>query len=422
MKSTGSKGVKKSTGKKRTREDEGSSKNMWTGFKRRKFDTPQKDQEPKPRLGPPQFKNLDDFFDNEEQIEVDGLKKLSLAPSRSKLSELQKLKKQRAEEQARRERERIRQEEEKARKEREEKREEQRKFREQQRKEQDEQLRQERERQAREEEELRKARAEQEARTPSVETGLRAPKSKVIKALPEQWKGPVDQSVINGKHEGKLVHGAGVDLSARDFGKLVPETAWLNDDCILESLVCLSAAINNMAGVKEKEDVPRCVPISSLYWKAFTADHNKLYPRAFKRSWNMTKENFMQIDTVLIPVNHGAHWTLLVIRPSQRTIAYCDSFGSAGASHVAHAREWLSRFLGGTSAARADEWDVVKYNVPGQTNMYDCGVFVITNAMFVALGLDPAQYEAVDMPLQRRRLAAVLLNGGFHGDFDLSDL
>ncbi|KAK7227080.1 hypothetical protein V2G26_015083 [Clonostachys chloroleuca] len=68
----------------------------------------------------------------------------------------------------------------------------------------------------------------------------------------------------------------------------------------------------------------------------------------------------------------------------------------------------------------AEEWTVVKHEAPRQTNGWDCGVHTITNAMCVALGLNPIDsYSTEDMPLQRLRIASVLLNRGFSGDFDL---
>ncbi|KAI1821708.1 hypothetical protein F4861DRAFT_517783 [Xylaria intraflava] len=250
--------------------------------------------------------------------------------------------------------------------------------------------------------------------------GLRRPKSALICNTPPEWVNRAFHAPDNGKFDPSVVHPDAVELQPRDFAKLVPETAWLNDDCVHSSLCCLATYVNKQAGVKPKVDTPKCVPISSLYWTAFCGDHKKLYPRPFGRKWNMTRDNLLNIDTILIPVNSGAHWTLIVIRPSRRTVSYLDSFQRPNEAQLRHAYQWLSLFLGDKFIA--DDWKTEELAVPKQTNAWDCGVFVITNAMCLALGISPMCYNEDHMPAQRLRIAAMLLNGGFRGEFDLSHL
>ncbi|KAI2626853.1 hypothetical protein GGS21DRAFT_493162 [Xylaria nigripes] len=250
--------------------------------------------------------------------------------------------------------------------------------------------------------------------------GLRRPKSALISNTSPHWVNKAWHAPQNGKFNPQGVHSDAVELQPRDFAKLVPETAWLNDDCVHSTLCCLAAYVNKKAGVRFKADAPKCVAISSLYWTAFCGDYKKLYPRPFSRKWGMTPENFLNIDTVLIPVNWGAHWTLIAIRPSRRTISYLDSFHKSNEAQLRHAYKWLELFLGNKFVA--SEWKTQEVSVPRQTNAWDCGVFVITNAMCLALGINPMCYTEGNMPAQRLRIAAMLLNGGFHGEFDLSHL
>ncbi|KAI1178208.1 hypothetical protein F4777DRAFT_586833 [Nemania sp. FL0916] len=250
--------------------------------------------------------------------------------------------------------------------------------------------------------------------------GVRKPKSVLIRELPSEWANRAENAPQNGRFKPDGVHADAVELNPRDFAKLVPPTAWLNDDCVHSSLCCLAAYVNKRANVKPKADPPKCVAVSSLYWQAFCGDHKKLYPRPFSRKWNMTPKNFLDIDTVLIPVNSNSHWTLIVIRPSRRTVSYLDSFHSRGEIHLRYAYEWLKLFLGDEFVP--DDWDTQEFTSPRQTNAWDCGVFVITNAMCLALGLSPMFYNEDMMPVQRKRIAAMLLNGGFHGEFDLGQL
>jgi sentrin-specific protease 1 len=123
------------------------------------------------------------------------------------------------------------------------------------------------------------------------------------------------------------------------------------------------------------------------------------------------------MDTVLIPICKDYHWTLLVLQPKSRKIMHLDSFNKRS-SHPDLARAWISDYLGELYSAQ--QWEVLVVRSPQQTNGYDCGVHVITNGICMALGLEPvASYCVDEMPLQRLRIAGMLLNGGLNGEFDL---
>ncbi|KAJ3575839.1 hypothetical protein NPX13_g3897 [Xylaria arbuscula] len=248
--------------------------------------------------------------------------------------------------------------------------------------------------------------------------GVRQPKSPLIREPPPEWMKRALDAPHTGHFNPTAVHPDAVELKPRDFAKLVPPTAWLNDDCVHSTLCCLAAYINNKAGVKPKVDTPKCVAVSSIYWAAFCGDHKKLYPRLFSRKWGMNPDNFLDIDTVLIPVNLHAHWTLIVLRPSRRTVSYIDSYHSQNQRQINFAFEWLELFLG--KKLYREEWTTNKFESPQQTNAYDCGVFVITNSMCIALGVTPLCYTEEDLSIQRLQIAAMLLHGGFDGPFDLS--
>ncbi|KAI1745222.1 hypothetical protein F4680DRAFT_465285 [Xylaria scruposa] len=250
--------------------------------------------------------------------------------------------------------------------------------------------------------------------------GVRRAKATLITEPSSKWVNRALDAPRSGNFDPRGVHPDAVELKPRDFAKLVPPTAWLNDDCVHSTLCCLASYINKKAGVKPKVDPPKCVAVSSLYWKAFCGDHAKLYPRPFSRKWNLTPDNFLKVDTILIPVNSNAHWTLIAIRPSRRTVSYLDSFHHRNEAQLRHAYQWLQLFLGDKFVPK--DWETKEFSSPQQTNAWDCGMFVITNAMCLALGISPMCYDEDKMPIQRQRIAAMLLNGGFSGEFDLSHL
>jgi Ulp1 family protease len=128
----------------------------------------------------------------------------------------------------------------------------------------------------------------------------------------------------------------------------------------------------------------------------------------------------LDIDTVLIPICAQSHWTLAVIRPGKRTVAHLDSMrGGRGDRNVKAKLLELVAFILEDQFVEA-EWSAIDYEAPLQTNGWDCGVFTITNAMCLAVGLNPkSSYTEGELTLQRRRLAAMLLNEGFKGEFSL---
>ncbi|KAI1323829.1 hypothetical protein F5Y16DRAFT_424622 [Xylariaceae sp. FL0255] len=250
--------------------------------------------------------------------------------------------------------------------------------------------------------------------------GVRRPRlMPIVQKLAPEWERLAQDAPINGRVEGKALHRTCADLQPRDFAKLVPETAWLNDDIIYNSLCCIANYVNEAAGVKDRVDAPKCVAFTSLYWKTFIADNKKVYPRTLLRGWNLTPQNFHEVETILVPINDGVHWTVMVVRPQRKEIAFLDSFRGLGINHLDFMREWLRRFLG-ESVYIDKEWRMRHPEVPPQSNSYDCGVFVITNSMLMSLGIDPLSYSQNDMKLQRLRIAAMLMNRGFSGEFSLS--
>ncbi|KAL2680708.1 hypothetical protein Neosp_008311 [[Neocosmospora] mangrovei] len=211
----------------------------------------------------------------------------------------------------------------------------------------------------------------------------------------------------------------GVDLRRHDFAKVVSSTEWLNDEIVNGSLMWLDQAINSAAGIKDvKRATRKCLTMSSFFFKRLQ-DQGVARTQRTLRRYGVEKRNFLDVDTILLPICERAHWTLLVVRPSKRTVAHMDSLNSRGnPAYTNLAVSWLKDVL--EEKFIKDEWKVIFHEAPLQNNGHDCGVHTITNAMCVALGLSPVDsYTASDMPAQRIRIACMLLNGGFKGEFDL---
>ena len=268
----------------------------------------------------------------------------------------------------------------------------------------------------REEEKARQAKRDQELAV----KGLRAAKHTMIEPLSHHWDSAVD-AVSHKSPTAELAKTLdGTALTKRDFGMLVPEKEWLNDNVIIGAVLAVAEYVNTQADAPKEK--PKCVAFNSYFYPRL----DEKGPDATKRMTrgkHITEDNFFDIDSILIPICAGSHWTLALVRPSLRLVTHMDSM-RAGAGLKA-VREtvmgWVKMVLG--TKFVAEEWKDVEYSCPRQRNGWDCGVFLITNATCVGLGLDPDTcYEAGQLTLQRRRIAAMLLNGGFKGDFSLDDL
>ncbi|CAK7264928.1 hypothetical protein SEPCBS119000_001243 [Sporothrix epigloea] len=270
----------------------------------------------------------------------------------------------------------------------------------------------------RKEEEARRKKEEELARL----SGLRQPARKVIASLSDSWHARVNAAMCADPNKDIAKSPEGTALRRNDFKTVVSKSEWLNDEIVNGFLLHLANYINGKAGITNpKTQTPKCHAFTSFFWKPLSSKGAAGTERWMRRV-GVTKDNFLKIDTILIPICESSHWTLVVVRPSRATITHMDSLGSLGAGRPAMTNivmRWVKDLL---KDAFSDKWRVQHYNSPRQTNGWDCGVHTITNALFLSLGLDPSFYGAVDMPLQRDRIAATLINGGFSGELDLSGL
>lgn len=247
---------------------------------------------------------------------------------------------------------------------------------------------------------------------------LREPSKPLVADLSVDWTEKV-LNILNFAANREIVKTPeGTALKLQDFGTLVPPTEWLNDEIINGTIAHLVNFVNQQAGIKNtRTHTPKIQYINSLAAKMIV-DGGEPTPRSLRRL-GIYPDNFFDIDSIFFPINRAHHWTLLVVRPKLRQIFHLDSLSPQG--HTAlknHALKWVRNFLGASFVE--NEWSLNDVASVQQCNGVDCGVHVITNGICVALGIDPNTYMATDMPMQRLRVAAVLLNGGFKGEFDLN--
>ncbi|KAF7562592.1 hypothetical protein G7046_g1542 [Stylonectria norvegica] len=266
-----------------------------------------------------------------------------------------------------------------------------------------------------EEERAQRERDERLARS----EGLRGPSQPFVTPVSDDWKARAENTLRAAATTTLTTTAEGVDLRRHDFAKVVPPTEWLNDEIVNGSLVWLDQAVNSAAGIKDvRRQTRKCLTMSSFFFKRLQDQGVGRTQRTLRRC-GVEKNNILDVDTILLPVCERSHWTLVVIRPSKKTVAHMDSMNPRGsAAYTDLALAWMKDVLEDTFVPT--EWRVVRHEAPMQTNGYDCGVHTITNAMCVSLGLNPIDsYVPEQMPEQRVRIACMLLNRGFSGDFDL---
>lgn len=302
------------------------------------------------------------------------------------------------------------------------KEEEERRIAEERRRVAEEERRQEEEQRRRAEEELRLAEQKrtQEEDDRLAQTGeLRQAHKPVVPLLAEEWIVKA-QNTLRARPNTELAKTPeGSPLSRKDFETLVTPNRWLNDEIVNGALLHLANYINQKAGIKNTRVQTAKVQVFNSFFGKKIWDNGGVGTQRQMRRTGIKKETFLNIETVLIPICRGSHWTLLVVRPKHKEIFHLDSLsGTGNESLMDKALKWVSMVMEETFVR--SEWAFKTIASPRQHNFDDCGVHTVTNGICIALGIDPdSSYEATEMEHQRLRIAGVLLNNGFTGYFSL---
>ncbi|KAF2838924.1 cysteine proteinase [Patellaria atrata CBS 101060] len=221
----------------------------------------------------------------------------------------------------------------------------------------------------------------------------------------------------------EVTTGSGSTLLRRDFATLVPSNQgsgalpWLNDEIVNMLFDRLVTAANEREGYNKSDS--KAVPPYHAFNTNFYNTVSKRGPEAVAR-WSkrarIDKEKLLQCEQILIPLNPGGHWQLVIVSPKSKVIEFLCSLHLDGDTTFKHIHNWLKMELG-SLYDEGDWFEVVKQSRQ-QANMSDCGVFTCFNGIGRVAGYDLA-FDPKSMPWEgRRQLAAILLNGGFKGEFD----
>ncbi|CCU83156.1 Ulp1 protease family protein [Blumeria hordei DH14] len=246
------------------------------------------------------------------------------------------------------------------------------------------------------------------------------PFENLVQILDPNWENRVNKAHLTRSNDPLTTSIGGTELRIKDFRTLLDLRSWLNDEIINAYIEWIVDAANKAANAEAaalgllRSSTPRFIAHNSFFYQNLSKKGPESQDRLMKKK-GAPGLSLLEVDSVFVPICNGSHWTLGVVRPIAKTIEYFDSMGGSPTKFISRMRDWLKHQLG--AAYVSSEWQAPNTLCANQTNGYDCGVFVCTNAFCVAVGLDTSCYEESDMKLQRRNIAAVLLNRGFQGDF-----
>ncbi|KAM5477038.1 hypothetical protein MauCBS54593_000309 [Microsporum audouinii] len=242
----------------------------------------------------------------------------------------------------------------------------------------------------------------------------KSPEDPFIKPLSSRWDSRLtaDMSLPDYRQVGTTI--SGDPLTRKDFATCYTPLAWLNDEVINAYLAIILDYARRASGSSGRLREPKYHAFNSFFYSSLR-DRGYESVRRWASRAKIGGPALLGVEMVLIPIHNQAHWTLMVVKPKARTIEYFDSLGGSSRAHISRVKEWLQGEL--RDLFIEEEWRVLPTDSPQQDNGSDCGVFLLTTAKMVVLGL-PLSYGARDIPTIRKRIVAEILNGGFEGDFD----
>ncbi|KAF9891842.1 hypothetical protein FE257_003327 [Aspergillus nanangensis] len=236
-----------------------------------------------------------------------------------------------------------------------------------------------------------------------------------VRPLSSSWENRVREAMAQPPSRKIVQTMAGESLTRRDLATCFTPAAWLNDEVInayMDLIIAYMRRTNGNAGRHEK---PRFHAFNSFFFSNLR-DKGYTSVRRWATRAKIGGKDLLNVDTVFIPVHNHSHWTLIVVKPLERTIENFDSLGTVSQTHISIIKGWLRNELG--DLYLEDEWTVPPSDSPQQNNGSDCGAFLLCTAKSLAISLEPLSYNAADIPLLRRKIVAELMARGLEGEFD----
>ncbi|KAI7524160.1 hypothetical protein KC331_g18246, partial [Hortaea werneckii] len=278
-----------------------------------------------------------------------------------------------------------------------------------------------------------KAREKEEKARKELEEAEAAKRAaaKLIVTLSPEWDEKIDEAMQTRDPKKVLATSVeAVELSRYDLGRLYPTgdrnadgtkpSGWLNDETVNAWFQGIVQAKKIQTGyVKGPKNTPAFEAFNSG-WRTNVEKKGITGIETWSRRKGIKGEKLYNAEKIFFPINGGGHWTLLIISPKERKVEFLDSMGGSSADAFKDAKAWLKMELKGAKHPYdEDEWEFSTVKSEQQTNMSDCGAFACLNGLAAAKGRSFRDVEPTRMKEGRKMMVAVLLNGGFTGEFEL---
>ncbi|OQO05662.1 hypothetical protein B0A48_09754 [Cryoendolithus antarcticus] len=188
--------------------------------------------------------------------------------------------------------------------------------------------------------------------------------------------------------------------------------SWLDDEAVNAWFRCLVDA-NNEGWAKGSGRAAPYATFNTAWYKT-VAEKGVQGIKTWGRRQGIDGPKLLDCESLFLPINTGAHWTLLIINGKARTYEYLDSLSGSSDRAFKITKEYLAMHLG--PEYKVQEWNALhRSRSRQQSNMSDCGVFTCFNGLASARNVNYNRLYPGAMGQAREMMAIVLNNGGFAG-------
>ena len=252
-----------------------------------------------------------------------------------------------------------------------------------------------------------KAATVKEELTLDSEEKVKPPGTRAHTLLPltDEQAEKVDEALRPGNPDEILAELLKIPISRLDMATLRPGQ-WLNDE-----------VINFFLKLLEQREVEATWPSCHFHQTTFypkLAEEPAGYKYSHVAEWTRGKDVFSK-DLIMVPIHRPGHWTLAVINMKQQRFEYYDSLRGPPGFVFENLRRWLedeSLDKKGVSLDTTGWTEVVwkQGQTPQQRNSWDCGMFMIRTADWLARGA-VLSFTQEDMEHLRRLTVLEILEG-----------
>ncbi|KAL4964949.1 SUMO protease ULP1 [Aspergillus stella-maris] len=209
---------------------------------------------------------------------------------------------------------------------------------------------------------------------------------------------------------------SGDPLHRDDLATCFKPQAWLNDEMMNAYMPLIVNFLRDRHDNTGRRDKPLFHAFNSFFFSNLRDKGVESVQRWATRA-KIGGANLLKAELVFIPVHNNSHWTMMIVSPRARTIEHYDSLGKGSKQFVSKVKGWVEKELG-PSLYVEDEWKTPIVQSPQQDNGSDCGVFALTTAKAIGLGIDPASFGPPDIPTLRAKIVSEIVQGQILGDGD----